>query len=59
MGGRPGGALLATSGVSTLMACDSQVPVGSWLSTAARAGFDGTELLLIDVDGSPVGRLGG
>jgi hypothetical protein len=41
------------------MACDSQVPVGSWLSTAARAGFDGTELLLIDVDGSPVGRLGG
>lgn len=55
----PDGALLATSGVSTLMACDNQVPVGSWLSTAARAGFDGTELVLLDMDGNPVGRLGG
>jgi hypothetical protein len=54
----PDGALLATSGVTTLMACDNQVPVGSWLSTAARAGFDGTELVLLDVDGNPVGRLG-
>jgi hypothetical protein len=35
------------------------VPVGSWLSTAARAGVDGTELVLLDVDGNAVGRLGG
>lgn len=53
----PDGALLATGGVSTLIACDNQVPVASWMTTAARAGFDGNELVLLDVDGNPVGRL--
>lgn len=53
----PDGALLAVSGVNTLMACDGQVPVGSWLTAAARAGLDGDELVLLDTGGEEVGRL--
>lgn len=50
------GSLLATSGVSTLIACDN-APVGGWLTEARRAGLDGETLVLIDVAGKEVGRL--
>jgi hypothetical protein len=50
------GALLATSGPSTLIGCDN-VPVSAWLSPARRAGFDGAELVLLDAAGKELGRL--
>ncbi|MFI0791776.1 META domain-containing protein [Micromonospora rubida] len=36
-----GGTLLATAGAVTLMYCAASVPVGAWLWTARRAGFEG------------------
>lgn len=52
----PVGTLLATSGVSTLIGCDN-VPVGDWLSSARRAGFDGATLVLLDQHATELGRL--
>ncbi|MEU3456126.1 hypothetical protein ABZ671_21405 [Micromonospora sp. NPDC006766] len=52
----PDGALLATAGPSTLIGCDN-VPVGSWLSAACRAGLDGQVLVLFDAQGKETGRL--
>jgi heat shock protein HslJ len=50
------GRVLATSGVSTLIGCHN-VEVAQWWSTAARAGFDGSALVLIDRDGNELARL--
>lgn len=50
------GSFLATSGLSTLMYCDG-APVPSWVATAQRAGFDGNVLVLLDADGTELGRL--
>lgn len=52
----PDGALAAAVGASTDIGCDN-VEVGSWLSNASRAGFEGAELLLLDADGDVTGRL--
>jgi hypothetical protein len=52
----PGGALLATTGFSTLIGCDS-APVGAWLSSSWRAGLDGETLVLLDFRGGEAGRL--
>jgi hypothetical protein len=52
----PAGTVLATSGISTLIGCDN-VPVGGWLSSARRAGFDGTMLVLLDQNAKELGRL--
>ncbi|MBF9135052.1 hypothetical protein I0C86_39945 [Plantactinospora sp. S1510] len=52
----PAGALLATTGPSTLVGCAS-VPVGSWLGDAWRAGLDGDVLVLLDARGGEIGRL--
>jgi hypothetical protein len=51
------GILLATSGPATLMACVGMVGVPGWLGQAARAGFDGETLVLVDVAGNELGRL--
>lgn len=60
IGGRWGagvdGSLLATSGVSTLIACDN-APIGEWLTAARRVGLDGETLVLVDADGKELGRL--
>lgn len=53
----PDGALLAVSGVSTLMACSQQVSVARLLVPAGRAGLDRDELVLLDRAGAEVGRL--
>ena len=53
----PGGIFLATSGPSTLMACEGMVGVPGWLGAAARAGFDGETLVLLDADAHELGRL--
>jgi hypothetical protein len=50
------GRVLATSGASTLIGCHN-VPVAQWWSTAARAGFDGPALVLLDRDGNELTRL--
>jgi hypothetical protein len=50
------GRLLATSGISTAIGCDG-APVPTWLATAARAGFDGRTLVLLDADGEEIARL--
>jgi heat shock protein HslJ len=52
----PGGVLLATGGVSTLIGCDN-VPVGTWLVSARRVGLDGEVLVLLDAAGTETGRL--
>lgn len=52
----PGGALLATSGPSTLIGCEGE-PVGAWLSSAWRAGLDGETLVLLDAGAGEIGRL--
>ncbi len=49
------GALLTTSGASTLIGCDNS-PVGSWVAQARRAGIDGTTLVLYDGKGHFLGR---
>lgn len=51
-----GGELLTTSGPHTLIGCDN-VPVPDWVSSARLAGFDGDELVLLDVSGAELGRL--
>lgn len=51
-----GGEWLATAGPSTLMWCEG-APVPSWVSVAKRAGLDGAQLVLFDVDGAELGRL--
>jgi heat shock protein HslJ len=50
------GAILATSGISTLMACDN-APIAGWLGDARRAGLDGAQLVLLDESGKELGRL--
>lgn len=50
------GRVLATSGLSTAIGCDGQ-PVGMWFASAVRAGLDGDVLVLLDRDGSELGRL--
>ena len=50
------GEFFATSGPSTLIGCDN-VPVPEWVAFARLAGFDGTELVLLDVSGAELGRL--
>jgi len=52
----PAGTLLATIGVSTLIACAS-TPVPSWLAQTRRAGFDGDVLVLLDQTAKELGRL--
>jgi hypothetical protein len=52
----PGGALLATSGLSTLVACEG-IDAGGWLAEARRAGLDGGQLVLVDARGEAIGRL--
>jgi hypothetical protein len=51
-----GGWLLATSGPQTAIGCEG-VPMSAWVSDAARAGFDGDELVLLDMSGAELGRL--
>jgi heat shock protein HslJ len=51
------GVVLATSGPMTLMGCEGMVDVPGWLGQAARAGFDGETLVLLDPDGHELGRL--
>lgn len=50
------GEFLATSGPSTLMACEG-APVPAWIGGARIAGFDGDQLLLFDREGVEIGRL--
>lgn len=50
------GALLVTSGVSTLIGCDN-APIGEWLGTARRVGLDGETLVLVDATAKEIGRL--
>jgi hypothetical protein len=52
----PGGALLAASGLSTLIGC-SNVDVPRWFSGARRAAIDGGVLVRLDVTGAELGRL--
>jgi hypothetical protein len=52
----PRGALLAVAGPATLIGCDG-VNVAWWLSTARRAGLDGSILVLLDAHGAETGRL--
>jgi hypothetical protein len=52
------GRVLATSGASTLIGCHN-VPVDQWWVTAARAGFDGPTLVLLDRNGNELVRLTG
>ncbi|MDJ0335697.1 META domain-containing protein [Salinibacterium sp. G-O1] len=51
-----GGGFLASSGLSTLMACDG-APVPGWVSQAQLAGLDGEVLVLLDRGGVELGRL--
>ena len=51
-----GGWVLATSGISTMIGCDGAA-VPSWLASAARAGFDGATLVLVDAEGAEIARL--
>jgi hypothetical protein len=50
------GAVVSTAGPSTLIGC-AGVPVGSWVSRARRAAFDGATLVLEDAFGHEIGRL--
>lgn len=50
------GSFLAVAGAQTLIGC-AGVDVGSWLSGAARAGFAGDQLVLLDRSGRELGRL--
>jgi hypothetical protein len=54
------GQLVSVSGIQTLMGCgppDACVNVSGWFGAAARAGFDGSVLVLVDADGKMTGRL--
>lgn len=59
LGGRwrsgPDAAFLATGGPSTEIGCEN-LPVEQMLTRAARAGFDGDVLVLVDRHGAPLGR---
>jgi len=50
------GRVLATAGIRTTIFCDG-VDVPSMLASAARAGFDGALLVLVDDQGEEIGRL--
>ncbi|MGO1972367.1 MAG: META domain-containing protein [Propionibacteriaceae bacterium] len=50
------GDLLATSGPTTMIACDG-APIGQWLTQAATAAIDGSELVLRDRAGEEIARL--
>jgi hypothetical protein len=50
------GAFLATTGPSTLIACDN-VPIATWLGEARRSGLDGEILVLLDANAKELGRL--
>ncbi|HEU5108023.1 MAG TPA: hypothetical protein VFT95_05650 [Micromonosporaceae bacterium] len=50
------GAFLATTGPTTLIACDN-VPIAQWIGEARRAGLNGTELVLLDGAAKELGRL--
>jgi hypothetical protein len=52
----PAGTLVSTAGPSTQIGCPG-VPVGSWMSLARSAGFNGTTLVLVDGSGKQIGRL--
>jgi heat shock protein HslJ len=51
-----GGTLLATTGPSTLIACDG-APIAAWLGSTVRAGVGDGQLVLVDAAGAEVGRL--
>lgn len=53
----PDGALLATAGPQSMVACPGAVDVGGWMSAVRRAGFDGDDLVLLDADAEVLGRL--
>jgi len=50
------GELVTTAGGSTNIGCDN-IPVDGWVGGARLAGFDGDELVLLDVSGVELGRL--
>ena len=50
------GSLVATTGPSTLLACDG-APVTAWLGSTAMAGFENDVLVLLDAKGAEVARL--
>jgi hypothetical protein len=50
------GSMVATTGPSTLIACDG-APIPVWLSSTRMAGFENEVLVLLDVKGAEVGRL--
>jgi hypothetical protein len=52
----PDGEWLATAGPTTLIACDG-APTAFWAATARHAGFDGSDLVFVDVAGAELGRL--
>jgi hypothetical protein len=52
----PAGALLTTSGASTLIGCDNS-PVPAWVASARRVALDGAALVLFTGDGRVLGRL--
>lgn len=54
--GSAGSFLASQAAATTLLGCPG-VPVGSWLGQAARAGFDGATLVLLDASGAEIGRL--
>jgi hypothetical protein len=54
--GSDGGFLAAAAAVHTLIACPDGADLGGQLSTARRAGLDGADLVLQDVDGGVVAR---
>jgi hypothetical protein len=52
----PEGNLIATAGVSTLIACEG-APVGTWMQATALAGVTDGQLVLFDNAGTELGRL--
>ncbi|MEW2144156.1 META domain-containing protein [Micromonospora vinacea] len=52
-----GGTLLATARASTLAFCADSVPIEQWVTTARRAGLDGTALVLLNARGDETARL--
>lgn len=50
------GRLLTVEGPMTLIGCEGAA-VGSWMGSAAHAGLDGDELVLVDAHGEELGRL--
>jgi heat shock protein HslJ len=53
--GGPDGLVLATIGLSTLMACDND-PTPAMFAEASRTGFDGEVLVLVDAAGAEMAR---